>query len=334
MMVVQADGENPTRVHERVADRDQRRQLPPVRPERRGGAAPAAPSARRHEAADRAQGELTAPPAAPASLQAGAHHLLRDAGLASAARRSCLARPGVMSATPPSLLDPADWDAFKELAHRVLDDAIDHLRTRARAAGLAAGARCRARRAAGAAAGRGRRRRGDRRGRARHDPPLPHRQHPSALLRLGARLRHCRRPARRDHRRGDERQSRRPRPRRDPRRAPGDRLVPRAVRLSRGCQRAAGQRHLDGDADRARGRAQPSAPAATCAPRAWPRCRAGWSATPRARRTAASPARSSCSASAATRCAGSRSAPTTGSTSPSSSARSPPTGGSASGRSA
>ncbi len=34
-----------------------------------------------------------------------------------------------MSATPPSLLDPADWDAFKELAHRVLDDAIDHLRT-------------------------------------------------------------------------------------------------------------------------------------------------------------------------------------------------------------
>ena len=34
-----------------------------------------------------------------------------------------------MSATPPSPLDPADWDAFRELAHRVLDAAIDHLRT-------------------------------------------------------------------------------------------------------------------------------------------------------------------------------------------------------------
>ena len=30
---------------------------------------------------------------------------------------------------PEDSLDPADWEAFKDLAHRLLDDAIDHLRT-------------------------------------------------------------------------------------------------------------------------------------------------------------------------------------------------------------
>ena len=34
-----------------------------------------------------------------------------------------------MPAASSSLLDPADWDAFGELAHRLLDEAIDHLRT-------------------------------------------------------------------------------------------------------------------------------------------------------------------------------------------------------------
>ena len=34
-----------------------------------------------------------------------------------------------MSAPSPSPLDPADWDAFRSLAHRLLDDAIDQLRT-------------------------------------------------------------------------------------------------------------------------------------------------------------------------------------------------------------
>jgi glutamate/tyrosine decarboxylase-like PLP-dependent enzyme len=30
---------------------------------------------------------------------------------------------------PDESLDPADWEAFKDLAHRLLDDALDHLRT-------------------------------------------------------------------------------------------------------------------------------------------------------------------------------------------------------------
>jgi hypothetical protein len=34
-----------------------------------------------------------------------------------------------MTAPAPSRLDPADWDAFKDLAHRLLDQAIDQLRT-------------------------------------------------------------------------------------------------------------------------------------------------------------------------------------------------------------
>lgn len=34
-----------------------------------------------------------------------------------------------MSAPSPGPLDPADWDAFSSLAHQLLDDAIDHLRT-------------------------------------------------------------------------------------------------------------------------------------------------------------------------------------------------------------
>jgi aromatic-L-amino-acid/L-tryptophan decarboxylase len=34
-----------------------------------------------------------------------------------------------LEAAPEDSLDPADWEAFKDLAHRLLDDAIDHLRT-------------------------------------------------------------------------------------------------------------------------------------------------------------------------------------------------------------
>ena len=34
-----------------------------------------------------------------------------------------------LESAPEDSLDPADWEAFKDLAHRLLDDAIDHLRT-------------------------------------------------------------------------------------------------------------------------------------------------------------------------------------------------------------
>ncbi len=34
-----------------------------------------------------------------------------------------------LESAPEDSLDPADWEAFKGLAHRLLDDAIDHLRT-------------------------------------------------------------------------------------------------------------------------------------------------------------------------------------------------------------
>ena len=62
MIIVQADGEIPTRVHER--DRRSRsiaEHLPSVRRRRRAVERAAAPSAGRHEAADRAQGELSEP---------------------------------------------------------------------------------------------------------------------------------------------------------------------------------------------------------------------------------------------------------------------------------
>ena len=75
-------------------------------------------------------------------------------------------------------------------------------------------------------------------------------------------------------------------------------------------------------------------PAAMSAPMACSRRPSAWSATPRARRTAASPGPSSSSGSGVTRCARSRSAPTSGSTSSSSSSRSRPTGASASSHSA
>lgn len=29
---------------------------------------------------------------------------------------------------PEESLDPADWEAFKDLAHRLLDDVLDHVR--------------------------------------------------------------------------------------------------------------------------------------------------------------------------------------------------------------
>jgi aromatic-L-amino-acid/L-tryptophan decarboxylase len=32
-------------------------------------------------------------------------------------------------AEPHDSLDPADWEAFKDLAHRLLDDALNHLRS-------------------------------------------------------------------------------------------------------------------------------------------------------------------------------------------------------------
>ena len=34
-----------------------------------------------------------------------------------------------LESAPEDSLDPADWEAFRDLAHRLLDDAIDHLRT-------------------------------------------------------------------------------------------------------------------------------------------------------------------------------------------------------------
>jgi glutamate/tyrosine decarboxylase-like PLP-dependent enzyme len=34
-----------------------------------------------------------------------------------------------LESAPEDALDPADWEAFKDLAHRLLDDALDHLRT-------------------------------------------------------------------------------------------------------------------------------------------------------------------------------------------------------------
>ena len=239
-----------------------------------------------------------------------------------------------MPAAPPGSLDPTDWDAFAKLAHRLLDEALDYLRT--------VGERPVWQPVPDAVketfreplpvAGPGRR--GDRRGGAARDPPLRDRQHPSPLLRLGARLGHRGRPAGRAAGRDHERQPRRPRPWRGLRRAPGDRLVPAAVRLSRGRERPPGQRHLDRDPDRARGRASSSRRLRRPGRRAWPRRPSVWSATPRGKRTAASRGRSRSWASGAMRCARSRSARTTASTSSSSSSRSPPTGASASSRSA
>ena len=34
-----------------------------------------------------------------------------------------------LESAPEVSLDPADWEAFADLAHRLLDDALDHLRT-------------------------------------------------------------------------------------------------------------------------------------------------------------------------------------------------------------
>ena len=329
-MVVQADGENPTRVHERVTV-----EVNAANCHLFDQSGAAVPRLQRHPLADMKrptrQGELSAPPASAGRRPSS---FVKRPGLASR-RRSRRVRPGAMSATPPSPLDPADWDAFRELAHRVLDGAIDHLRTRARA--RRSGSRCRtpcarrsrrrcrwpARAAAATAA-------------AALATILPYptgNTHPRFFGWVhGSGT--ARRAARRDHRRGDERQSRRPRSRRDPRRAPGDRLVPPALRLPRGRERAAGQRHLAGDADRPCGGTPSTTPAATCAPRAWPPCRR------RLVGYASSEAHSSVARAfellglGRNACAGSRSTPTTASTSPSWRARSPPTGASASGRSA
>ena len=118
------------------------------------------------------------------------------------------------------------------------------------------------------------------------------------------------------------------------RRAPGDRLVPRAVRLPGGRQRAGHHRHLDGDPDRAGGRAPPGERGSGRRPGHCRQPHRIWSATPRARPTAASPGPSRCWAWARTGCAGSRSTRRSGSTSRRSTRRSPPIGRRACDRSA
>ena len=134
---------------------------------------------------------------------------------------------------PDESLDPADWEAFKDLAHRLLDDVLDHLRAvPERPAWRPVPAAVR-QALAEPLAGRRSRHRADLPRRARADPAVPHRQRAPALLGLGARLRHRVRRAGRAGRRRDQRQLRRARPRRHLRRAPGDRMVPPAVRLPR-----------------------------------------------------------------------------------------------------
>ena len=69
-------------------------------------------------------------------------------------------------------LDPSDWTAMRALAHRAVDEAIDHLATRARATGVATDPRRRSRNS-GAAAARTAGRRAGLRGLQRWVMPYP-----------------------------------------------------------------------------------------------------------------------------------------------------------------
>src|SRR5262245_41655744 len=63
----------------------------------------------------------------PASSR-GRRTVFRRTQAAHVAKRSSSARPkGVPTAKVADSLDPADWDAFRKLAHTALDEAVDYV---------------------------------------------------------------------------------------------------------------------------------------------------------------------------------------------------------------
>ena len=150
-------------------------------------------------------------------------------------------------------LDPPDWEAFRATGHRMLDDMMDFLRdVRERPAWQPVSSAARERLALPLPVGPTPLERGLR-GFSPGRPALRDGQHPPGLRRLGARQRDPDGDARRAPGGGDELERRRPRARGGLRGAAGDRLVPRALRVSRGGERRARHRHLDGQPHRGGG---------------------------------------------------------------------------------
>ena len=154
-------------------------------------------------------------------------------------------------------LDPQDWTELRALAHRAVDDAVDYMASlRERPAWEHAPARGQGPLRRAAAAGPAARRR-DLRRVPRVRAPLPARQQPPAVLGLGAGQRHADGGDRRDaggvHRLGERHLLVR---RQQLRRAAGAGLVQGAARLPARGRRAAHERLLRLEPDRAGGGAQ------------------------------------------------------------------------------